>query len=811
MKGTVVSVLIDGVAIDSVAVDETGTFHDLQVSKAGKEVTFTIGELLAKINIPKRNITLAGSVTSLVGQVDLLELTASETSLSPQAITNRQILFDLYYATQGVNWRYQSNWLSREPLGSWHGVATGKGGVTELRLNGNRLRGKIPSQLGSLSGLTLLEIRGGSGSYVNQLSGTIPRELGNLTDLAHLDLGYNQLGGQIPSDLGKLTSLTYLDLSNNGLTGSIPAALGNLTNLVYLDLSGNKLSGRIPSTLGNLKGSIETLRINNSGLEGCIPDDLKYVQSSSTDVPQLNLALPFCSEYTPPPTPTPTAASTTTHTASSGGTRQPTPTPKPTTVIGQPTVNFHASQTEVLTGEPVLLTLSVANSIIKPEMTLQLVLQLPSGLLVSGEGGIGDECSVQCVGIYKVATGENKDFLLTAVANQPGSFDIDGRIEWYFGNDLDTTHDGDAETLRLDVVAPELPPTPTPTLIPTPQPTLPPHVGQPTINLHSTRTEVKLGDPVLLQLSLVNSIAKPEMTLKLILQVPSGWSMSGSGFTESCTGQCTATYDVASGDQRSIEIEMQPNQAGSFTVEAQMEWWFEDDTSTLDGKAVSLPMTVLPLATPVPPVPTVAPQRSQPIPSSSGGGGCNSMGGAGSLVLLGLLILPVVGLMARPLMARPTLPRVARAGLAPLDLLARSILVSPVKTVRTAVLSPMRKLLLFVLVFEALALAVLALALHFLWGDDPAKSNLSVLVWPVTSVIALLTTSMLAKNNMPLVLLGVPLMLWLGLLLLLHASSYMAGDPLLFYASDNWTSLIAVIVVAAITGLFQLRHISNNT
>ena len=296
-------------------------------------------------------------------------------------------------------------------------------------------------------------------------------------------------------------------------------------------------------------------------------------------------------------------------------------------------MNFHAFQTEVLVGEPVVLTLSVANSIIKPEMTLQLVLQLPSGLLVSGEGGIGEECSVQCVGIYKVATGENKDFLLNAVANQPGSFNIDGRMEWYFGNDPDETHDGDAETLRLEVVAPKLTPTPTPTPTATPEPTLPPHVGQPTVNLHATQTEVKLGDPVKLQLSLVNSIAKPEMTLKLILQVPSGWSMSGSGFTESCTGQCTATYQVASGDQRSIELEMQPNQAGSFVVAAQMEWWFGDDPNTLDGDAVELPLTVLPLATTVPTQPAQPPQRSQPIPTSGGGDGCFSAGGSGSLML----------------------------------------------------------------------------------------------------------------------------------------------------------------------------------
>ena len=315
-------------------------------------------------------------------------------------------------------------------------MSTGTGGVTELRLSGNRLKGKIPPVLGNMSGLTRLELRGGTGGNDNQLIGSIPAELGNLVNLTHLDLANNQMGGQIPSELGNLTNLTHLDLSNNGLTGIIPAGIGNLTNLVFLDLSGNKMSGNIPASLGKLKSSIETLLINNTGLEGCIPDDLKYVQSSSTDIPQVNLSLSFCSEYTPPPTPRPTTEGGSTPepgTSTSGN--GPTPTPKPTTPIGQPTVNFHASQTEVLLGEPVLLTLSVANSIIKPEMTLQLVLQLPSGILVSGEGGIGEECSVQCVGIYKVVTGENKDFLLTAVANQPGSFDIDGRMEWYFGNE----------------------------------------------------------------------------------------------------------------------------------------------------------------------------------------------------------------------------------------------------------------------------------------------------------------------------------------------------------------------------------------
>ena len=212
--GTVVSAVVGGVAVDSVALDDAGRFFDLQVAVAGKEVSFTIGELVA-----------AEKATSEVGGANVLTLTASETSYSTQAITNRQILFDLYYATQGVNWRSQTNWLSREPLNTWHGVSTGTGGVTELRLSGNRLKGKIPPVLGNLSGLTRLELRGGTGGNDNQLIGSIPAELGNLVNLTHLDLANNQLGGQIPSELGNLTNLTHLDLSNNGLTGIIPAGI----------------------------------------------------------------------------------------------------------------------------------------------------------------------------------------------------------------------------------------------------------------------------------------------------------------------------------------------------------------------------------------------------------------------------------------------------------------------------------------------------------------------------------------------------------------------------------------------------------
>ena len=126
-QGTVISAYVDGVRINSSIVEASGEFHYFEIFAPGKEVSFTIGELIATINNPRKGINQAPALTAMSGEQDILELTASETSFNQQVITNKQILFDMYYATQGVSGRNSTNWLGREPLGTWHGVTTGKG------------------------------------------------------------------------------------------------------------------------------------------------------------------------------------------------------------------------------------------------------------------------------------------------------------------------------------------------------------------------------------------------------------------------------------------------------------------------------------------------------------------------------------------------------------------------------------------------------------------------------------------------------------------------------------------------------------
>ncbi|KAI8822278.1 hypothetical protein BJ741DRAFT_96920 [Chytriomyces cf. hyalinus JEL632] len=126
-------------------------------------------------------------------------------------------------------------------------ICNSAGNVLTVALAGNQLTGSIPTELGSLTSLNLLNLSG------NQLTGSIPTELGQLTSLQYMFLNSNQLTGTIPTELGRLTSLSWLHLESNKLTGSIPTELGQLTNLTILRLDFNRLSGSIPCEFSNLK------------------------------------------------------------------------------------------------------------------------------------------------------------------------------------------------------------------------------------------------------------------------------------------------------------------------------------------------------------------------------------------------------------------------------------------------------------------------------------------------------------------------------------------------------------------------------
>ncbi|WVZ51087.1 hypothetical protein U9M48_002266 [Paspalum notatum var. saurae] len=88
----------------------------------------------------------------------------------------------------------------------------------------------------------------------NNLTGDLPSVMGYLTSIVILDLSSNNITGLLPTFIGKFSSLRTLDLSGNNFTGGVPYEIGVLTNLTTLYLGYNRFNGVIKQKhFGGLK------------------------------------------------------------------------------------------------------------------------------------------------------------------------------------------------------------------------------------------------------------------------------------------------------------------------------------------------------------------------------------------------------------------------------------------------------------------------------------------------------------------------------------------------------------------------------
>ncbi|MCB0184041.1 MAG: hypothetical protein KDE31_07250, partial [Caldilineaceae bacterium] len=209
-------------------------------------------------------------------------LNASEAAALPYNCNNAQgvsagecqALVNLFRNTDGMQWTDHTNWLQNDSPCTWFGVLCNNGHVFALALPQNNLRGALPTALGDLSGLVILQLPN------NQLTGELPLELGNFSQLQTLDLYGNQLRGQLPFTLGNLTQLTTLRLYNNQLRGPIPQQLGNLTGLLTLDLGYNMLAADVPALVNFLNAK----QPNWAATQTVPPTNLNATIQASTSI-----------------------------------------------------------------------------------------------------------------------------------------------------------------------------------------------------------------------------------------------------------------------------------------------------------------------------------------------------------------------------------------------------------------------------------------------------------------------------------------------------------------------------------------------
>jgi len=239
-------------------------------------------------------------------------------------LIQRYALATVFYSTDGNNWKNNSLWLDNgDECGRWWQFIGGgitcnstTGGITNLGIGKNNLKGTIPPEIGLLPSLVELDLsendlRGTMPSQIGELTsleslvlkksklfGSILENIADLTMLKHLNLAENELTGTfVAADIGKLTRLEEVFLEDNRLTGTLSDDISKLTKLRYLNLRGNLLSGPIPSSIGRLtlltevqfyenmfSGTIPSqigllsalieLNLRNNNLTGTLPSDI---------------------------------------------------------------------------------------------------------------------------------------------------------------------------------------------------------------------------------------------------------------------------------------------------------------------------------------------------------------------------------------------------------------------------------------------------------------------------------------------------------------------------------------------------------
>jgi len=112
------------------------------------------------------------------------------------------------------------------------------------------------------------------------------------------------------------------------------------------------------------------------------------------------------------------------------------------------------------------------------------------------------------------------------------------------------------------------------------------------VQLHGEKTDVVMGEDIMLRLSAVNLITKPVMHVQVIILPPSGMSVTSSDFVQSGAGQFTTTYEIPPGKGRDIEVRIRSNQVGDFEVQGRIVYYFGDDSAHSEDHTLRLPIRV---------------------------------------------------------------------------------------------------------------------------------------------------------------------------------------------------------------------------
>jgi hypothetical protein len=199
-------------------------------------------------------------------------------SYSEEVKLARYALATFFYSTNGqTTWNPKfrnDGWITDAPECDWASTANNQctnGVYTSLTLDFVGASGQIPQELGLLTGLKRLSLRGeGIGSP--SISGSVPESIGALVNVETIRLNDNNIGGTLPTTVGMMTNMRVFLLSGNSIEGSIPKELG-LTRGSTFNFDRNQITGTIPRELFAM-GTLTAMNFEENFLTGNIASQI---------------------------------------------------------------------------------------------------------------------------------------------------------------------------------------------------------------------------------------------------------------------------------------------------------------------------------------------------------------------------------------------------------------------------------------------------------------------------------------------------------------------------------------------------------
>jgi len=218
--------------------------------------------------------------------------------------------------------------------------------------------------------------------------------------------------------------------------------------------------------------------------------------------------------------------------------------------------------------------------------------------------------------------GETRDLQYTISAKEGGTFTLDHATVTY------ADADGNIQEAKSEPASTKVVPSTSGSAAGASQ--HPSSISTASVHLHGEKTDVVMGEDILLKLSAVNKITKPAMTLQVILIPPSGMSVTSTDFVESGAGLYTSTYVIEPGSGRDIEVGIRSNQVGDFVVNGEVIYYFGDDKENAEEHLLSLPIKVR--ASP-------DPRQNTPAPTATSKDGKGIPGFEAVFVVAGVLLV----------------------------------------------------------------------------------------------------------------------------------------------------------------------------